>query len=276
MEKFTDKKELLANYFGNDNDAFFVQQLGYHDYNQIPPKKLPFIQKMYTLHFIISGSGTLNIYGKRYHLKQYDMFLIPPSVQMSYYPDEDTPWTYVWIAFSGKDAASHCGNIQISPNTPLVSCSQPHQAYNAIVDVFRRLDMGAEVRYYLALSFFYRMLDTCLAKASYDTSDIVSQAVSYIRCHFHNPDLRVETICRDLNVSYEQLSKKFKQAKGISIRLFLIQTRMNEAKLLLRTTKLTVGEIAFSVGYIDNIHFMKFFKKYTGTTATEYRNNKMA
>lgn len=274
MEKFTSKKELLANFFEDNTEHFFVQQIGYHDFNHLAPKKVLHVQRFYTLHFILSGSGTLNIYGKQYHLKQYDMFIVPPSVQMSYYPDEENPWTYVWFEFRGEDSEYYCKKMQVSPGSPMVQCFQPHLAYSAIANIFSRLDRNAEVRYYLALSFFYQIMDTCLAKVFYSDMGLIEQAITYIQCHFHNSQLRVETICHDLNVSYDQLSKNFKQSQGISIRDYIIQTRMNEAKVLLRTSNLSVSEVAHSVGYTDNIHFMKSFKRQTGVTAIEYRNHK--
>ncbi len=274
MEKFTSKKELLANFFEDNTDHFFVQQIGYHDFNHLTPKKVLHVQKFYTLHFILSGSGTLNIYGKEYHLKQYDMFIIPPSVQMVYYPDEENPWTYIWFEFRGEGAEYIYKKMEASPKNPLVQCAQPHLACNAVANIFARLDRNAEVRYYLALSFFYQIMDTCLAKVLYNDTSLIEQAITYIRYHFHDSQLRVETICHDLNASYDQLSKNFKKHQGISIREFLIQTRMNEAKMLLRTSDLSVSEVAHSVGYTDNIHFMKSFKSHTGMTAIEYRNKK--
>ncbi len=274
MEKFTSKKELLANFFEDNTEHFFVQQIGYHDFHHLAPKKVFHVQKFYTLHFILSGSGTLNIYGKEYHLNQYDMFIVPPAVQMSYYPDEENPWTYIWFEFRGNDAEYYCRKMEVEPGSPLVHCYQPHHAYSAISNIFSRLDRNAEVRYYLALSFFYQIMDTCLSKVFYSDMGLIEQAITYIHCHFHSPQLRVETVCHDLNASYDQLSKNFKQSQGISMRDFIIQTRMNEAKVLLRTSSLSVSEVAHSVGYTDNIHFMKSFKRYTGVTAIEYRNKK--
>jgi YesN/AraC family two-component response regulator len=47
---------------------------------------------------------------------------------------------------------------------------------------------------------------------------------------------------------------------------------MEYAGELLRTTSLSVGDIAELSGYNDYFYFARFFKKHTGVTPTEYRN----
>jgi hypothetical protein len=49
---------------------------------------------------------------------------------------------------------------------------------------------------------------------------------------------------------------------------------MKEATVLLSTTFLTVKEIMVRVGFLDESHFVKDFKKIYGTTPTEYRKSK--
>ncbi len=274
MEKFTSKKALVANYVQDDRDVFFLQQFGYHDFHYIAPAKTLHVQKMYTLHFVVSGTGTLNIYGKQYHLKQYDMFLIPPAVHFSYYPNEENPWAYIWFEFTGRNASVYAEKMGVGIGNPMVTCYNTHRAYRTINEVFGRLDREEEIGYYGAFSFFYQIIDTCIPKISHHGEDLISKAVSYIRCHYHDPDLRVEAVCRNLNVTYAQICNNFRQSRGMNIKEFIIQTRIHEAKTLLLESDLSVNEVAFSVGYADNIHFMKSFKKYTGMTANEYRKTK--
>ncbi len=53
----------------------------------------------------------------------------------------------------------------------------------------------------------------------------------------------------------------------------IIDIRLEVAKNHLEFTDLSVTDICYSVGFRDLTHFMKTFKKRTGMTATEYRNN---
>ena len=51
----------------------------------------------------------------------------------------------------------------------------------------------------------------------------------------------------------------------------LIDTRIQEIKMLLRTTDLTMQEIAFRLDFPDQSFFSRYFKKNTGMTPAEYR-----
>ena len=74
-----------------------------------------------------------------------------------------------------------------------------------------------------------------------------------------------------LHLSPPYLSSLFKRRLGCSFTEYLIRFRMNKAAELLRTTKMTVSEIAEDVGYPDSAQFSKIFKKYKGHAPRVYR-----
>lgn len=75
-----------------------------------------------------------------------------------------------------------------------------------------------------------------------------------------------------LHLSPPYLSSLFKRRLGCSFTEYLIRFRMNKAAELLRTTKMTVSEIAEDVGYPDSAQFSKIFKKYKGHAPRVYRS----
>lgn len=66
----------------------------------------------------------------------------------------------------------------------------------------------------------------------------------------------------------------FKQELGINFIDYLTKTRINEAKILLRSTDKRISDIAMEVGYRDQHYFSSSFKKYQGDTPKAYRENK--
>ena len=54
--------------------------------------------------------------------------------------------------------------------------------------------------------------------------------------HFREPDLSVESICKELHVSSSYFSKIFKQETETTFLNYLIRRRMEEAKMLLKMT----------------------------------------
>jgi len=98
----------------------------------------------------------------------------------------------------------------------------------------------------------------------------VDQAKNYITEHFAE-SLTLESITTALNYSIPYLSKQFKLHTGLSPIDFLIRVRLEKAKEWLLRTDLTVNEVASGVGYTDFSYFIRAFKKYTGFTPGQYK-----
>ena len=77
-----------------------------------------------------------------------------------------------------------------------------------------------------------------------------------------------------VNLSRARLCYLFKSESGISASRYLKSLRMKAATVLLSTTFLSVKEIMVRVGFGDESHFVKDFKKIYGMTPTEYRKSK--
>jgi AraC-like DNA-binding protein len=65
--------------------------------------------------------------------------------------------------------------------------------------------------------------------------------------------------------------KAFRKAMGQSPYQFLLRLRLEEAKRLLTTTRLSVEEIALTVGFSSSAQFVRMFKAVVGTTPGAYR-----
>lgn len=74
-----------------------------------------------------------------------------------------------------------------------------------------------------------------------------------------------------LSVTPNHLHKCVKAATGKSAHQLLDEMRLLEAKVLLRQTTLSIGEIAYKVGKFDHSDFTRFFRSKTNTTPQKYR-----
>jgi YesN/AraC family two-component response regulator len=76
-----------------------------------------------------------------------------------------------------------------------------------------------------------------------------------------------------MNASY--VSQLFKKEVGLSISAYILKERIEEAKKIMLSSNKTLAEIYTPLGFIDQSHFTKVFKKFVGVTPKEYRlNNK--
>jgi AraC family transcriptional regulator, transcriptional activator of pobA len=75
-----------------------------------------------------------------------------------------------------------------------------------------------------------------------------------------------------LSISANHLHKCVKQITGKSAHELLNEMRILEAKVLLKQSHLSIGEIAFKVGQFESSDFSRLFKKNTKLTPKQYRN----
>lgn len=91
-----------------------------------------------------------------------------------------------------------------------------------------------------------------------------------IRTRYAKP-LSIGNIAEEVHYSPAQLGALFKKEIGSTMCSFLLQTCLDTAMTLLRTTLEPVSAIARQVGYPDTPFFSRVFKQFAGCTPLEYR-----
>lgn len=99
------------------------------------------------------------------------------------------------------------------------------------------------------------------------------QAVNYMKANY-DKKLDLQRVADQLYISTWYLCKVLKQEMDNSFVQLLNEIRIQEAKALLTETTYKVYEICEMVGYQDTPYFTKTFKKHTGMTPNQYRNEK--
>jgi AraC family transcriptional activator of pobA len=74
-----------------------------------------------------------------------------------------------------------------------------------------------------------------------------------------------------LNTTPQNLNSICRKNANQSASDILAEYIISEAKRLLHYTDNTISEIAFSIGFTDSSHFVKYFKRHTGTTPRAFR-----
>lgn len=99
--------------------------------------------------------------------------------------------------------------------------------------------------------------------------DDIKTRVSY---EFDNPNLSLELISDQYNLSTEYIRKLFKQIQGISFSNYLNNFRLSEARRLLQETDMPIKIIGEKVGLLNTPYFFTIFKKTFGQTPANFRN----
>ena len=103
-----------------------------------------------------------------------------------------------------------------------------------------------------------------------DQKAVVDKVRRYIGEHLEN-ELRRDELAEYVHLNPDYLTRIFKKETGCTIKEYVIRQKLEEAKMLLRTTSLPISFIAAKVGYCNFSHFSYAYKKVLGITPQEER-----
>ena len=91
----------------------------------------------------------------------------------------------------------------------------------------------------------------------------LARAVAYIQDQL-NTDLTVSGIAQAVFLSPYHFTRLFKESTGQSPYQYVVEARVRKAKELLTTGKFTISEVAYDVGFVDQSHLTRHFKRIFG------------
>ncbi len=97
-------------------------------------------------------------------------------------------------------------------------------------------------------------------------------AIAYINEHLEK-NLTITEIAETVGMSPYHFARAFKQSTGIPPHRYLVERRIERAKILLSQTDLSVAQIATRVGFATPSHFTTVFRKHLKTTPNAYRRS---
>jgi AraC family transcriptional regulator len=87
-------------------------------------------------------------------------------------------------------------------------------------------------------------------------------------------EFSLDRLAAQAGLSKFHFQRLFKSAVGVSPSRYHINLRMNEARRLLRETKMSVVDVALEVGYTNPSHFAQLFRRETGLSPSDYRRQR--
>ena len=102
--------------------------------------------------------------------------------------------------------------------------------------------------------------------------DPIRRSIAHLNEHYAE-NIPVVKLAKIANYSVAQFRKLFVKLTQMSPSAYVTNVRINAAKTLLRTTDRRITDIALETGFYDHAHFIRSFRKQTGTTPADYRNS---
>lgn len=103
----------------------------------------------------------------------------------------------------------------------------------------------------------------------------VSLSVEFIHAHYADP-LRIEDLAKMASLSVYQFEQRMKKIYHMTAGQFIVQTRVDAARLLLARSDMSIADVAARCGFCDQSALARQFKAVTGLTPSAYRRLRRA
>ena len=182
---------------------------------------------------------------------------------------------FVWLHLDGSNTADFYQQAVQMHGGFVFDTPYAEQIKNGIYEIvfaFRNDQTLSEVRLSQKLyTLLVATVDTASQEAGQaEENDTVSKAMHFIQEQYMNP-ISLLDVATHVNMSQFHFSRLFKKDCGYSPHEYLILTRLNRAKHLLKTTGLPVKVIAQKVGYQNVSSFTNAFTDRVGISPTLFR-----
>lgn len=123
----------------------------------------------------------------------------------------------------------------------------------------------------LMMEFIQYLSDKILKKNEKNESLLNQSILEYIDSHLMDEDFNLNTVSYQLNLNRNYLARLIKEKTGKTFNEYVNFKKIAAAKELLRSTRLSVEEIAHQTGFSYSHYFIKIFKAQEGVTPGQYR-----
>ena len=233
----------------------------------------------YLLKLSLDGCGVLEYGGQRYQVPAGHFFWVDCSKPQTYYTDSsEESWHVVWLHFYGGSAKNYYDAfMSVNEGSPVSSLpinSNAYTLFRELLEVAESEEEQLRADFEIA-RLITNLLTECIqasmgTKESRSVPQIIHATMLYLQENYMKRHT-LESLGTRFNINPFYLQKQFKRYVGQSPTDYCIYLRINRAKVLMRSTYATIGDISREVG-IENLgYFTRLFKQHEGITPQAYR-----
>lgn len=273
-------KVLEAYYFYYDTTTSETEDLeivcgGYEkcsDQYQIDRKGYPY----YFIKYTTKGKGKLYFKDKDFDLMAGTISGFSPSAAHRYISDCNEPMEHIFLTFRGKSGGKIFHKLGLEDGFA-IHTSKPDKIMELLEKV---LDLGLENSVYSRdiCSQYVKIILMSIATDLHDNAtqqplslNTFQNCKHYIDQNFSKLN-SVSDVAKKCNVNTRYMANLFKKHYRSTPQEYLTNLKMTKSASLLLSTNMPVKQIAESVGYLDQYHFSRNFKKIFGISPLIYRN----
>ncbi len=276
----------------DDEKIFKIGKIGDFDEEEIGHNLMPHLHDFYSIFWIESGEATHATEFVEYSLKAGTILFVPPGLKHRMYIDRLVEGIYIIFNedFVRYNRTNHVPLTEYRLfNNPdfksLITVSEEEQGKlknitAMILDELRQMDNYSQDVVLNLLHLFLlesrRIFDRQYQPSGKEpdaTPDATIIRFKQLIEQNYATQKNVSPYAEMLNMNPSCLNELTKRITGITAGELIRNRVIDETKKLLYSSRMSGKEIAYELGFEDPAYFSRFFKKYTGTTLKEFRDN---
>ncbi len=273
------------------HETFVVDQYSIDEWEAEPHN-----HNYFEIIFVEKGNGFHTINNVRFPYKENDIFLLAPEDTHHFEIEKYSTFTYfkfTELLFSSKvnlpDRKFWLQRIEQLLHHPniipgdVISHEDDRSIiwdiHNVVLEEFKNEKIYFQEIISNAISTILSIIVRNISeKYNSDHKEIlvnhtkIDQILSHIRQNVYDNDLtKINFLASKFNMSQSSISTYFKRKTGESIHQYVTKYKMKLVEYRLQHTEFTIAEIAYQLGYTDESHLTKTFKKHFSMSPKQYR-----
>lgn len=194
-------------------------------------------------------------------------------------PEPETGWDEFWLGCKGNIIENIEHHSFICKQTPIIEIGISEKVIELFLEIIRNTKQEKMGYQFYISGIALHLLGIIQFKAKQfeqksgdKTETLINKAQIMLRENM-NQNIKIESVAQELHVSYAWFRKAFKNYTGISPKQYLLQLKIEKAKIMLSDNSKTIKEIAFELDFDSVAFFSKQFKQKTGRSPEKFRLN---
>lgn len=238
----------------------------------------------FELIYVIDGESFITIGDQNYHCNAGDIILIPPFTKHKILSSRVNPHNNYWIHFDVYPFYKQndfIGALMFHGKTKMSIgvLDDLMTLYTLLDKEVNESKMGSRIFVNTLLTqIFISIMRTNKASLAYENNeiisnntevDIINKSTNIIKNNISS-NLKLEDICKEIHISESYLYKAFMKVLKMSPKIFIRLYKVKQAEQLLKSSDLSIKEIAEKVGFSSSNYFSNVFKEFYSMSPREY------
>ncbi|HBG27081.1 MAG TPA: hypothetical protein DDX75_08315 [Phycisphaerales bacterium] len=230
----------------------------------------------YVIEIPTAGKCTLKIGSKQHLLANNTIAGFTPGLPHHYIADKANPMEHIFIVFTG----SHARDLFNAAGLKKGDCLKLKKSGDILYLAQAILKKGLEKSIHshqLCCSYLRTLLLEQSAEFDLSESKQVASLNTYSRCKKYIDEnfsqiFLPSQVADKCGINIRYMSRLFKKHAGITPQSYIMRLKLNKAANLLLISNLSAKAISDQLGFTDQYHFSRTFKKFHGLSPLFYRS----